>query len=94
MLLGIGVAVGVGATLFGPSIWRATRPAAKSALRAGIDGYAAARLAAAKVGEEVEDLVAEVVFEMSEEKAAADSSEEPSAHAPGESEARGAAAAA
>lgn len=71
VLFGAGIAVGVGAVLFGPTIWRATRPLAKSALRAGIEGYATASLTAARVGEELEDLVAEVVMEMNEAAPAA-----------------------
>jgi hypothetical protein len=62
----IGAAVGAGAALFGPSIWRASRPFAKAALKAGLDGYAGARTAAARAAEEVEDLVVETVHEMQE----------------------------
>lgn len=67
----IGVAVGAGAAIFGPSIWRAARPHAKAALRAGMDGYASARAAAARAAEEVEDLVVETVHEMQEAAAPA-----------------------
>jgi len=70
-LFGAGIAVGVGVVLFGPAIWRATRPLAKSALKAGIEGYSVARVAAARAGEEIEDLVAEVAMEMNEAGAAA-----------------------
>jgi hypothetical protein len=62
----IGVAVGVGVVMFGPSIWRNSRPLAKTALRTGIQGVAAARVAAARLGEEVEDLIAEVMHETDE----------------------------
>lgn len=60
----LGAALGTGAALLGPLMWRAGRPLAKSALRAGIEGFGAARVAAARIGEEVEDLVAEVRHEM------------------------------
>lgn len=60
----LGVAAGVGAAWAGPSVWRATRPLAKSALRSGLEGYAKARVASARLAEEVEDLVAEVAHEM------------------------------
>ncbi len=59
-----GVAVGVGAAWAGPSVWRATRPLAKSALRSSLEGYAKARVTSARLAEEVEDLVAEVAHEM------------------------------
>jgi|GEM_PF-2795020 len=73
----VGVAVGVGAAIVAPTVWRVMRPAAKQALRAGIAGYGAARTAAARAGEEVEDLVAEVVYEIDEDEAgASDFSEE------------------
>jgi hypothetical protein len=62
----LGVALGAGAAIVGPAVWRTARPYAKSALRSGIEGLAAARVAAARVGEEVEDLVAEVMHEISE----------------------------
>lgn len=62
----LGVAVGIGAAIVAPTVWRVLRPAAKSALRAGIAGYGAARTTAARAGEEVEDLVAEVVYEAEE----------------------------
>lgn len=67
----IGIAVGAGVALFGPMVWRSARPVAKSALRAGVEGYATAKIAAARIGEEVEDLAAEVMHEMNEAKAAA-----------------------
>lgn len=60
----LGAAVGAGAALLGPLTWRAARPLAKTALRAGIKGLGAARVAAAQIGEEVEDLVAEVQHEL------------------------------
>lgn len=62
----LGIAVGLGAALTGPGIWRSGRPAAKKALRAGLEGYVVARRKAARVAEELEDLVAEVAHEMKE----------------------------
>ncbi|MGQ7792220.1 DUF5132 domain-containing protein [Faunimonas sp. B44] len=67
----LGIAVGAGAAVVGPALWRTARPYAKSAVRAGLEGYAAARVAAARVGEEVEDLVAEVMHEIGAEDAGA-----------------------
>ena len=78
----VGVAIGAGAALFGPRIWRAARPYAKSALKAGLDGYAGARAAAARAAEEVEDLVVETVHEMQD--AAADVDDPPAAAEEGE----------
>lgn len=76
----IGLAVGVGAAVLGPYAWRTGRPAAKAAMRAGIEGYVVARGAAARFAEDVEDLAAEVRHEMQAEaetaEAAADDSEE------------------
>jgi mono/diheme cytochrome c family protein len=62
----VGVAIGAGAVLFGPSLWKSGRPAIKGAVRAGIEGYGVARIKAAQFAEEVEDLVAEVAHEMQE----------------------------
>jgi len=62
----VGIAIGAGAALFGPRLWEANRQTIKKALRAGIEGYGSARIAAARFGEEVEDLVAEVLYEMKE----------------------------
>lgn len=59
----LGAAIGVGVAFVGPMLWRAARPAAKQALRAGLLGFAQARAAAGRMGEEVEDLVAEVIHE-------------------------------
>jgi hypothetical protein len=66
-----GLAIGVGAAVAGPGFWRSGRPAAKKALRAGLEGYVVARRAAARMVEEVEDLVAEVAHEMKEAAAEA-----------------------
>ena len=63
----LGAAVGAGAVLFGPTLWKSGRPAIKSAVRAGIEGYGVARIKAAQFAEEVEDLVAEVVYELEDE---------------------------
>lgn len=68
----IGLAVGAGAALTGQSYWRVARPAAKKAIRAGIEGYIVARRNLARMAEEVEDLVAEVSHEMAEAAAEAD----------------------
>ena len=62
--LWVGIAIGAGAMLFGPPLWRSNRPAIKKAVRAGIEGYGAARVTAARLAEEIEDLVAEVAHEM------------------------------
>ncbi len=62
----LGIAIGAGAALIGPKFWESNRPAIKKALRAGIEGYGAARVAAARFSEEIEDLVAEVLYEMRE----------------------------
>jgi len=89
----LGVAVGIGAAIVAPTVWRVMRPAAKSALRAGIAGYGAARTAAARAGEEVEDLVAEVVYEAeeAEEMGEAEPVEEPVAATPRKPRAKSAA---
>lgn len=68
----VGLAVGVGAALIGPSYWRSARPAAKKAVRAGVEGYIVARHAVARMAEEVEDLIAEVSHEMVEAAAEAE----------------------
>ncbi|OCC25029.1 hypothetical protein MB02_06235 [Croceicoccus estronivorus] len=62
----VGLAIGAGAALAGPTFWRSARPAAKKAMRAGFEGYIVARQAAARMAEEVEDLIAEVSHEMTE----------------------------
>ena len=80
----VGVALGAGAAVVGPVVWRTARPYAKSALRAGLEGYAAARVAAARMGEEVEDLVAEVLHEMTEAEAGAGEAGAEAADAPTE----------
>lgn len=67
----IGVAVGVGVAVIGPTLWRLMRPAAKDAIKAGVAGYGAARVALARATEEVEDLVAEATHEIKETAAKA-----------------------
>lgn len=67
----IGLAVGVGAAVIGPTLWRLARPAAKDAIKAGVAGYGAARVALARASEEVEDLVAEATHEIKETAAQA-----------------------
>ncbi|MFG1359602.1 DUF5132 domain-containing protein [Xanthobacter pseudotagetidis] len=67
----LGLAVGIGAAVIGPALWRLARPAAKDAIKAGVAGYGAARVALARAGEEVEDLVAEAAHEMKEAAASA-----------------------
>ena len=62
----VGLAVGAGAALVGPAYWRVARPAAKKAMRAGVEGYIVARRGLARMTEEVEDLIAEVSHEMAE----------------------------
>lgn len=71
----MGLAVGAGAALAGPSYWRVVRPAAKKAMRAGIEGYIVAQRALARMSEEVEDLIAEVSHEMAQAAAGADAGE-------------------
>lgn len=68
----IGLALGTGAVLFGPQIARVARPAAKAAIRRGVEAYREAQVLAARAGEEFEDLVAEVQHEMSAEAAESD----------------------
>lgn len=74
----LGVAIGVGAALFGPALWKSGRPAIKGAVRAGIEGYGVARIKAAQFAEEVEDLIAEVAHEMHEAAAEVASAPQPS----------------
>lgn len=71
----LGLAVGVGAAVVGPTLWRLARPAAKDAIKAGVAGYGAARVALARAGEEVEDLMAEAAHEMKEAAAKAAAAE-------------------
>jgi soluble lytic murein transglycosylase-like protein len=55
---------------------RSARPAAKRALRTGVQLYERARQAVAELGETASDLVAEVHAELDDERRAADSSGE------------------
>lgn len=62
----LGAAVGAGLAVFGPTLWRAARPYARDAVKAGMAGFAAAQAAAARAAEEVEDIVAEATHELRE----------------------------
>lgn len=73
----VGFAVGVGATLIGPALWRLGRPFLKDVIKAGATGYGAARLAAARAAEEMEDLAAEAAHELSQATQAAAKMPEP-----------------
>ena len=79
----LGIAVGGAAALVGPSVWRVARPLAKAALRAGLEGYGAARIAGARMAEEAEDLFAEVMHEIDEATAQAAVSDEAAVAAAG-----------
>jgi len=68
-------AVGAGLAIAAPEVFRIVRPGLKTALKAGLAGAAAARAAALHVGEQIEDLMAEVAHELSEDVAMADSVE-------------------
>jgi nucleotide-binding universal stress UspA family protein len=74
-----GVAVLVGAAALAPTLWpavgRATRPAAKSALKAGLVTAEQARERLAELGEAAEDLWAEVRWELDEERRAGEAGE-------------------
>lgn len=79
-----GVAVLVGAAALAPTVWpavgRTVRPAAKSALKAGMIGVEQARERMAELSEVADDLWAEVRFELDEERRArAENEEEPPA---------------
>lgn len=65
--VGLGAVVGAGAALVGPVIWRSARPFAKEAVKAGMQGFAAASVAAARCAEEIEDLLAEVRHDLKHE---------------------------
>lgn len=78
LFLGLGVAAGVGIVVLGPVLWRAARPVAKSTIKAAFEGYELSRKAAARMSEEIEDLVAEAVFEMGVAAAASESDADPS----------------
>jgi hypothetical protein len=60
-----GLALGIVATLFSPTLWRWGRPAAKAAIKGGLDAYDAGRETFAEASEAMEDLVAEAQFERS-----------------------------
>jgi hypothetical protein len=63
-----GLALGIVATLFSPTLWRWGRPVAKSAVKGGLDVYDAGRESVGRIGEAVEDLVAEAQFERAVER--------------------------
>jgi hypothetical protein len=69
-----GVAVLVGAAALAPTVWpavgRAARPAAKSALKAGLVGVEQARERLAELSEAADDLWAEVRHELDAERRA------------------------
>lgn len=86
-----GVAVLVGAAALAPAVWpavgRATRPVAKSALKAGLVGVEHARERFAELSEAADDLWAEVRHELDEERRAREAAEPAAtaaADAPGE----------
>ena len=66
----VGLVVGAGAALVGTDRWQSARPIAKGLIRMGLAGFAAARRAATRAAEDLEDLVAETMHEMNEEDAA------------------------
>ena len=74
-----GVAVLVGAAALAPAVWpavgRATRPVAKSALKAGLVGVEHARERFAELSEAADDLWAEVRHELDEERRAREAAE-------------------
>lgn len=72
--LGIpGIAAGVGAVILAPvivpGVAKASKPVAKAVIKAGIIAYTKSRSAIAETGEILEDLVAEVKADLSEEGA-------------------------
>ncbi|TCT07800.1 DUF5132 domain-containing protein [Aquabacter spiritensis] len=72
----IGLALGLGTAVIGPALWRLGRPLAKDAIKAGVTGFGAARVAVARASEEVEDLVAEAAHELAQATQAADAESE------------------
>lgn len=65
----LGVLIGAVAVRFGPELRRDGRPLVKAGLKAGVEGYLAARRAMIRLAEDVEDLVAEVGAELAEKAA-------------------------
>ncbi|WP_374573342.1 hypothetical protein [Phenylobacterium sp.] len=63
-----GAAIGVGAAVVAPAVFRIARPGLKTALKAGFAGMASAQVAVMKAGEHLEDLLAEVAHEMAHEE--------------------------
>jgi hypothetical protein len=62
-----GAALGVGAAVVAPAVFRIARPGIKTALKAGFAGITAAQTAVLRAGEHVEDLLAEVAHELTQE---------------------------
>ncbi|MDJ0589946.1 MAG: DUF5132 domain-containing protein [Pleurocapsa sp. MO_226.B13] len=72
--LGIpGIAAGVGAVVLAPvlipAVAKASKPVAKALIKGGIVAYKKSRSAIAETGEVLEDLVAEVKAELTEQEA-------------------------
>lgn len=63
-----GAALGVGAAVVLPAVFRIARPGLKTALKAGFAGLAGAQVAILKAGEHLEDLLAEVAHELAHEE--------------------------
>jgi len=66
--LAAGAALGVGAAVIAPAVFRIARPGIKTALKAGFAGISAAQVAVLRAGEHVEDLLAEVAHELAQEE--------------------------
>jgi hypothetical protein len=70
----MGFAFGVGAAAlvrqFLPAVKEAAKPFTKATIKSGITAYEKARETVAQIGETVEDLVAEAIFEMKMEEIA------------------------
>jgi hypothetical protein len=66
--LAAGAALGVGAAVVAPAVFRIARPGIKTALKAGFAGVTAAQAALLRAGEHVEDLLAEVAHELAQEE--------------------------
>jgi hypothetical protein len=66
--LAAGAALGVGAAVVAPAVFRIARPGLKTALKAGFAGITAAQAAVLRAGEHLEDLLAEVAHELSQEE--------------------------
>lgn len=64
--LAAGAALGIGAAVVAPAVFRIARPGVKTALKAAFAGISAAQVAVLKAGEHIEDLLAEVAHELAE----------------------------